>query len=80
SKIAEDGNWIIKNIKTLLKNFQKDLGLLLSADGHGNLAPYGQDLTKFENLDISVVGGNTNSTSNINLADEREDIFYNPLK
>ncbi|CAG8730575.1 11930_t:CDS:2, partial [Racocetra fulgida] len=44
-KIAEDGNWIIKNIKTLLKNFQKDLGLLLSADGHGNLAPYGQDLT-----------------------------------
>ncbi|CAG8835905.1 31261_t:CDS:1, partial [Gigaspora margarita] len=31
-KIAEDGNWIIKNIKTLFKNFQKDLGLLLSAD------------------------------------------------
>ncbi|RIB11970.1 hypothetical protein C2G38_2202061, partial [Gigaspora rosea] len=35
---------------------------------------------KFENLDISVVEDNTNSTSNINLADERDDIFYDPLK
>ncbi|CAG8807380.1 12852_t:CDS:1, partial [Racocetra persica] len=35
---------------------------------------------KFKNLDISVVEDNTNSTSNINLADVREDIFYDPLK
>ncbi|CAG8834016.1 11423_t:CDS:1, partial [Gigaspora margarita] len=36
---------------------------------------------KFGNLDISAfVGDNTNSTSNINLADERKDIFYDPLK
>ncbi|CAG8851758.1 21071_t:CDS:1, partial [Gigaspora margarita] len=36
---------------------------------------------KFENIDISV-RDNINSTSNliINLPDEREDIFYNPLK
>ncbi|CAG8549924.1 1747_t:CDS:2, partial [Scutellospora calospora] len=44
-KIIKDRNWIIKNIKILLKNFQKDLGLLLSADGYSNLDPYEQDLT-----------------------------------
>ena len=35
---------------------------------------------KFENLDISVIEDNTNFTFNINLADKREDIFYDPLK
>ncbi|CAG8773799.1 21497_t:CDS:2 [Gigaspora margarita] len=36
---------------------------------------------KFENPDISAfVGDNANFTSNINLVDEREDIFYDPLK